>query len=276
MANNLIELTPVEYSESAVKVLYFEKESQRESFRLHWHDRMEIIRVRSGKFYVDCGTETVISEKGGLIVIPPKILHRGCAYEESVTYDVLMFDVRSFYNETEICKKMLPPIFDGRAVFKNYITDSETVCCFDKICSEKGVGALETTANIYKLLDLFYKKSLLELRDQPKNSSVKKIVDFIEENFVNEIDNAVLCEQFGYTASHLCRKFKQTTGLTPMMYLKIYRLENAKEKLKNRDCSISRIAAECGFSDANYFTRCFKAHFGVSPIKYIKQATVYD
>ena len=88
MTNNLIELTPVEYSESAVKVLYFEKKSQSESFRLHWHDRMEIIRVRSGKFYVDCGTETVISKEGGLIVIPPKILHRGYTHEELCSYRI--------------------------------------------------------------------------------------------------------------------------------------------------------------------------------------------
>ena len=78
-----------------------------------------------------------------------------------------------------------------------------------------------------------------------------------------------LCKEFGYPAAHLVyRKFKKATGLTPMMYLKIYRLELARRKIKNQEISIGNIAAECGFSDANYFIKCFKAHFGVAPSHY--------
>lgn len=55
-----------------------------------------------------------------------------------------------------------------------------------------------------------------------------------------------------------------------MTYLKIYRLELAYKKIKNSDTTISNIATECGFPNANYFTRCFKKHFGFPPTKYIK------
>jgi len=55
-----------------------------------------------------------------------------------------------------------------------------------------------------------------------------------------------------------------------MTYLKIFRLEKAKEIIKNSDLSISQVAAECGCSDANYFTRCFRAHFGAPPSRYRK------
>lgn len=53
-----------------------------------------------------------------------------------------------------------------------------------------------------------------------------------------------------------------------MMYLKLYRLEVARKRIKSQETSIGNIAAECGFSDANYFTRCFKAHFGIAPSRY--------
>ena len=96
------------------------------------------------------------------------------------------------------------------------------------------------------------------------------MICYIEENAAQEISIDMLCRKFGYTAAHLCRKFKNATGLSPMTYLKIYRLELAQKKLENRTTGISDIATECGFSDANYFTRCFKKHFGVPPIQYIK------
>ena len=140
----------------------------------------------------------------------------------------------------------------------------------DFICKDDDHGTLETISIIYQLLNLLYQNELLELRTQPKNVIVKKIIDYLEENAAQEINIPILCNEFGYTAAHLCRKFKNTTGLPPMTYLKIYRLELAHEKLKTSTASISHIAAECGFSDANYFTRCFKNHFGVSPIQYRK------
>ena len=268
MKQNLLELTPVHYSASAIKVLHFSIQAHHRCFRLHWHDRIELLRIKRGKLLVECGTDSLVLSAGELMIIPPQTLHRGYAGDEMAEYDVIMFDIRFFYNETEICQKLLPPIFDGRAVFKRIIHDEETIACFDSICGDSSSGDLYTTAKIYQLIGLFYQNSLLEFRTQPKNASVKKIVDYLEENYAQELNAASLCEKFGYTEAHLCRKFKQATGLSPMVYLKIYRLEMASRKQKNRETSISDLAADCGFSDANYFTRCFKAHFGVPPTRY--------
>ncbi|MBQ8233294.1 MAG: helix-turn-helix transcriptional regulator [Lachnospiraceae bacterium] len=69
-------------------------------------------------------------------------------------------------------------------------------------------------------------------------------------------------------------KFKETTGLTPMNYLKIYRVEEAYKLIKEGKRDIGNIAALCGFPDANYFTRCFKAHFGVPPSYFIRSKRI--
>lgn len=220
--------------------------------------------------YIEHGTNPTTLSAGELMIISPKVMHKGYTLDSDVEYDVLMFDVRSFYNDTEICKNLLPAIFEGRAVFKSVTSNPETVACMDSICSDSEKESLDITSKIYKLLALFYKNELVELHKNQKNIFIKEIVEYLEENSAQEINIDTLCKKFGYTSAHLCRKFKQATGLPPMTYLKIYRLEQAHKKLKNRNSSVSLIASECGFSDANYFTRCFKAHFGVTPLEYSK------
>lgn len=268
--NNLFELSPVHYNAAAVKSLFFRIAPHSRCFRLHWHDRVELLRVKTGRLLVECNNSTALLSAGKLMLIPPKALHKGYTTDSAVEYDVLMFDVRSFYNETELCRSLLPALFDGRAIFRQVTKNADIIACFDLIHSSNETS-LATIANTYHLLNLFYRNELINLQNEPKNLFAQEMIAFFENHAAEDISISSLCETFGYTPAHLCRKFKQATGLPPMTYLKIYRLELAYKKIKNREGSISTIAANCGFSDANYFTRCFKAHFGASPLKYCKE-----
>lgn len=268
------ELTPVLYGPSAIKVLHFDIAPHKSCFRTHWHDRMEILRIHSGELFT--GYDSYINKvtAGQLMIIPPHMPHKGYSGDYELSYDVLMFDISSFYNDTEICKKYLPAIYDGRAHFQNVTDLPALVKCFDRILATEKLGnsPLETTSDIYRLLSLLLQHCLLSF--DSNNSTVRSIRVFskyIEDNFAQELTTASLSEHFGYTSAHFCRKFKESTGLTPMNYLKIYRLEQAYKFIKAEKRDIGTIAALCGFSDANYFTRCFKAHFGVPPSFFQRQ-----
>lgn len=261
------ELTPVSYSAAAINVRHFVTKAGKDCFRTHWHDRMEMIRILHGEMQVTCGGNTMKLTSGDMAVFSPKMPHRGIA-EQEVEYDVLMFDVRSFYNESEVSKKYLPAIFEGRTKFYTKTSDTETIKCFDEICSQEEKGSLEIIAYVYRFIHLLYKNNLLEFTEISRRSDVMmEIIEYIEEHYKQEISTATLCERFGYSAEHFCRKFKDATGLTPMNYLKIYRMEEAYKMLQLGERNIAKVAEGCGFSDSNYFTRCFKTHFGMPPSK---------
>ncbi len=268
MMNVKKELAKVEYSAAAVKTLHFGVEKDTVCFALHWHDRVEIIRVKKGSMVVEYGGEQVILKQDEMIVFLPRMAHKGYTTDSYVEYDVLMFDIKSFYNETPVCREVLTQIFDGSAKFEAVISKKETVECVDKIEQSKNLHSLEITSLVYRLLYFLYENHLTELKKEPKRSVVQ-FIDYIEENFAIDLNTASLSRKFGYSSEHFCRKFKEATGITPMTYLKIYRLEQALKKIKTGEQSISEIAAQCGYYDANYFTRCFKAHYGVPP-KYYK------
>lgn len=49
-----------------------------------------------------------------------------------------------------------------------------------------------------------------------------------------------------------------------------YRVMIAREYLRDDDCSISEIAAKCGFSSPSYFTQVFRLYTVSSPSQYRK------
>ena len=68
--------------------------------------------------------------------------------------------------------------------------------------------------------------------------------------------------------SSLNRKTKNLLGMTPADFLKEARMKKACQLLMTTSGSINDIAYACGFSDAKYFSKCFKASRGISPSEY--------
>lgn len=265
-SENNQELTPIDYNPAAIKILKFSIPEGKDCFRIHWHDRMEVLRLHEGEMYVTHGANVTKLHSGEMILLPPKIPHYAHAGQGELLYDVLMFDVRSFYNDSDICKTYLPAIYNGRAKFNPVISHAETIRSFDQIIENEDCGSLEIISYIYLFLYQLFRHNLLELHTgMDGNEIVRRIVEYIDKNFAEDLTTATLCSRFGYTAAHFCRKFKEWTGLTPMNFLKIRRMEEAYKLLKKGHHNINEIAMHCGYTDANYFTRCFKSHFGIPP-----------
>ena len=63
---------------------------------------------------------------------------------------------------------------------------------------------------------------------------------------------------------------KNILGVSPSWYIRDYRLKKAAEILSKEDMRINDLAEKVGFEDPNYFGKCFKEKYGVTPNKYSK------
>jgi len=61
------------------------------------------------------------------------------------------------------------------------------------------------------------------------------------------------------------KKVKGITNFSPNEYLRIIRLKKSTELLKATDMNVSEIAYDVGFNDPDYFSKCFKEQFGITP-----------
>jgi len=64
--------------------------------------------------------------------------------------------------------------------------------------------------------------------------------------------------------STLHRRIKTLTGMSANEYVRKHRLTKAMQMLRN-GVNVSEVAMECGFNSPSYFTRCFKAEYGILP-----------
>ncbi|MDO5517560.1 MAG: AraC family transcriptional regulator [Clostridium sp.] len=76
-----------------------------------------------------------------------------------------------------------------------------------------------------------------------------------------------LCCMLNLSRTTLYRLFKEDIGMSPMEYLKKYRIEQAKKMLLKK-ASVKSTALSCGFTDPLYFSKQFTQVVGVCPSKY--------
>lgn len=90
-------------------------------------------------------------------------------------------------------------------------------------------------------------------------------VQFIRENFHNELSIEQLAEVAHLSISALERRFKKYLAKTPKQFIRQIRLDNARRLLVETKLPIAQVAYQSGFSDHSYFSRHFKLMFGELP-----------
>ncbi len=82
---------------------------------------------------------------------------------------------------------------------------------------------------------------------------------------------ASLAERLEVSQEYLTRCFCRYIGITPGKYLTRVRIENARLLLRQGGHSIQFVAEACGFTNANYFARIFRAAVGMNPAEYARR-----
>lgn len=72
----------------------------------------------------------------------------------------------------------------------------------------------------------------------------------------------------------LYRKIQSMTGQTPTAFMRTIRLRHAAALLREGRLNVTEISYATGFSSVSYFSRCFRAMFGVPPTQYQGDADV--
>lgn len=133
-----------------------------------------------------------------------------------------------------------------------------------------------------KLQD-YYRKTVQEVeggrweKDLPEQLSDKdaafldKLAMIMKEQIGNpdlSVDQLVSC--FSLSRTNFFHKLKSLTGLAPVNYIKEMRMRKAAELIRQKRYSMSEIAYMVGFSDPHYFSKSFKAFWGMTSTEYAR------
>lgn len=129
-------------------------------------------------------------------------------------------------------------------------------------------GSVSGKKNSDAVADEISDEASLEKQNLPE--SIRKVCDYIEENYNKQIQLDDIAEHCGYSRYHLSHLFSDAAGFTVFSYLLEVRMKKAKELLRGSNLSIKEISGVIGFSDQNYFSNVFKKQTGLSPMDFRK------
>lgn len=104
--------------------------------------------------------------------------------------------------------------------------------------------------------------------DKIKNITAKQILEYVNENFSDDIAIRQISQIFFINPSYLSQLFKKEVGETFTKYLMKLRIQYSCELLVNTSLNISEIAEKSGYADYFYFARVFKKATGYTPSQY--------
>lgn len=144
----------------------------------------------------------------------------------------------------------------------------------NKILASDGFGAdvIEHASflELMTFLNKIYIKNHTDFTDNfayKYNNQVNSIIEYINDNIMNEISIDDLASNFYLSSSYICRIFKSATGTTINKYITARRISIAKSLLSGGE-SVNTVCEKCGFNDYSNFLKTFKKSVGVSPKKY--------
>lgn len=104
---------------------------------------------------------------------------------------------------------------------------------------------------------------------QSTNKAYEKILEYIETNYMNEIGLEDMAQAFSYSKNYFSRYFKELTGKNFVEMLNGYRIEKAKELVKNdSNIKLLTVAKAVGFTNYRTFSAAFRKFEGQSPEDY--------
>jgi AraC family transcriptional regulator len=100
---------------------------------------------------------------------------------------------------------------------------------------------------------------------------VKRLTEYIEERLGDDVSLEELSRLVDLSSFHLCRAFKQSTGLPPHRWRMQRRIQRARMMLEGTNIPVVEVAAIVGFDDPSGFAAAFRKAVGVSPSQYRRE-----
>ena len=137
----------------------------------------------------------------------------------------------------------------------------------------------KATSNIFNITDLqnhiinYYRNVMKCIEDSSiaqYSPLIKKALKYIHDNYAHDISLTTAAEYCNVSVVYLSKLFKAKVSTSFINYLNSYRVNIAKDLLKNSDKSIKEVAGLTGFNNYNYFIKVFKDLSGENPTQYKK------
>ena len=211
-----------------------------------------------------------LAEGKCLSAVSPDVQHQEVVLDTFQSYIAILIDAELFH---EVMKQYAPsvPVFRGEA-FSPHPELLGAIRCF-MLESSAGMNHNSELLNhlAQVITHLTVRSVILEthrvvhLYDR---FEVDQAIAHMNSHFSEKITIEDLAKVVARSSGHFSKIFKSVTGMTPMDYLGMMRIQKARNMLINSMKNMTDIAMECGFNTSSYFSSCFLEKYKMTPSAY--------
>lgn len=267
---------------SSFTIRKFDAPADSNQAQWHFHPEYEIVYISNGRGKRHIGDHISYYEDGDLIFLGPDLPHFGFTeglHEQHVEIVVQMkedflgseFMVRP---EMAIVRQLFERAkvgisFSGetkKAVGERLIAMSKMES-FDRLLTLLEVLGTMARSEEYQMLNA--SGFALEVNSQD-HERIAKIYNYVEQNFLKEVQLDYAANLVNMTVPAFCRYFKKLTNKTFTQFTNEFRVAHACRLLSDDDMTVAAVSYDSGFNNLSHFNKQFKAITGFSPREYRK------
>lgn len=238
------------------------------SVKRDYHDSFLLLYTVSGEGIVREDETEITLPEGNMVVID---CHKAHEYKSVCDVWNFMWMHFSGVNTEKLLKliyheNIFPVSMANTLETEKTIRDIMTLACDASVKNSSDISM-----NIHKLYTMLLNDSIEMGKTNQRIKSdiyVEQVIDYVKENYQKPIGIDDMLSKVPVSKYHFIRIFKRIMGVTPYNYLLLYRINRAKELLRNSNKSISQISEMCGYLDVSNFIEQFKKHTNQKPLKY--------
>ena len=260
------------------------KDANPKDVPLHHHDFYEIYFFLSGSVLYNIESKSYLLTPGDILLIQPMQLHQPIFDQKIGNYEriVLWLD-RNFLEQFGLDGEPLISCFhSARPGHAGLLRPDEHVrqklqYLLEMLLQEQEsreygheISCLAFLALILSRLCRLSSQEPLEVEATDASKVIYEILEYINENYSEDLSLDSLANHFFISKYHLSREFTRVTGSSVHRYVTQRRLITAKQMM-SEGISTTTVCQHCGFGDYSSFYRAFKAAYQVSPREFILQ-----
>ena len=250
----------------------------------HWHNAIELFYIESGELKYYTPTRTIHFSAGSAGMVNSNVLHRTeiqTHHEKNVQLFHLFEPILLAGTHDSVIeqKYITPVITSSMEIIALSPEKPEQAAVIDLIrnaflLSEDELGyemnVRDALSQIW--LHIFKMHPAMFQEKGPSGhwmaDKMKIMMIYIHEHYPEKISIPELAQAAFLSERECYRTFQYYLHLTPIEYIRSYRIQVARQMLVESQVPITEIAYACGFGNASYFGKVFREYLGMTPHQY--------
>lgn len=138
----------------------------------------------------------------------------------------------------------------------------------EEFCAVEDILQLKTTSEVKSVIKRMLQLICVYTGKKKRDKSlllVKQAIRYIDEHYAEKLKIDTIAKSVYLSSGYLMTIFKKEMGISVISYLRMRRMEKAKELLLDENLKIYEVAERVGYDSINFFSATFRDYAGMSP-----------